>query len=320
MQRVIIDTDPGIDDAAAILMALASPELSVDAVTTVFGNGPVDRCTANARRVLLAAGRTDIPVYQGAAKPLVRPPNAGWALHIHGDDALGNTGFPLPADTSQPGESRHAALELVDRVMASPGEITIVALGRLTNVALAMSLESRFAQSVARIVVMGGAVYVPGNVSPVASANLYEDPEAAAIVYSSGAPLTQVGLDVCNQVDISRAQLEQIQQAGKATTKLLAAATPSLHDSYVERGLLKKEEGVRYNDMPAIAFMVDPDLFGCSDMFVEIETHSTTARGQTVAQRAGPGVPPPNATVCLDVDGGRVARLFTERIVGYVAP
>ena len=140
MQRVIIDTDPGIDDAAAILMALASPELSVDAVTTVFGNGPVDRCTANARRVLLAAGRTDIPVYQGAAKPLIRPPNAGWALHIHGDDALGNTGFPLPADTSQPGESRHAALELVDRIMASPGEITIVALGRLTNVALALSL------------------------------------------------------------------------------------------------------------------------------------------------------------------------------------
>ncbi len=310
MQRVIIDTDPGIDDAAAILMALASPELSVDAITTVFGNGPVDRCTANARRVLLAAGRTDIPVYQGAAKPLVRPPNAGWALHIHGDDALGNTGFPLPAGTSQPGENRHAALELVDRVMASPWEITIVALGRLTNVALALSLEHRFAQSVARIVVMGGAVYVPGNVSPV----------AASIVYSSGAPLAQVGLDVCNNVNISRAQLEQIQRAGKTTTRLLAAAAPSLHDSYVERGLLKEEEGVRYNDMPAIAFMVDPDLFGCSDMFVEIETHSPTARGQTVAQRAGPGVPPPNVTVCLEVDGDRVARLFTERIVGYRAP
>ena len=100
----------------------------------------------------------------------------------------------------------------------------------------------------------------------------------------------------------------------------MAAATPSLHDSYVERGLLKEEEGVRYNDMPAIAFMVDPDLFGCSDMFVEIETQSPTSRGQTVAQRAGPGVPPPNVTVCLEVDGDRVARLFTERIVGYRAP
>ena len=161
---------------------------------------------------------------------------------------------------------------------------------------------------------------MPGNVSPVASANLYEDPEAASIVYSSEAPLAQVGLDVCNMVNISRDQLEQIQRAGKATTRLLAAATPSLHDSYVARGLLKEEEGVRYNDMPAIAFMVDPDLFGCSDMFVEIETQSPTSRGQTVAQRAGPGVPPPNVTVCLEVDGDRVARLFTERIVGYGAP
>ena len=320
MQRVIIDTDPGIDDAAAILLALASPELSVDAVTTVFGNGPVDMCTANARRVLLAAGRTDIPVYQGAAKPLMRPPNAGWARHIHGDDALGNTGFPLPAETSQPGESRHAALEIVDRVMASPAEITILALGRLTNVALALSLEPRFAQSVARIIVMGGAVYVPGNVSPVASANLYEDPESAAIVYSSGAPLVQVGLDVCNKVNISQSQLEQIQQSATPTTRLLAAATPSLQKSYVERGILKEGEGVRFNDVPAVVFMAAPDLFGCSDMFVEIETHSSTAQGQTVAHHVSSDTPPPNAAVCLEVDGERVAALFTERIVGYRKP
>ena len=319
MQRVIIDTDPGIDDAAAILMALASPELSVDAITTVFGNGPVARCTTNARRILLAAGRTDIPVYQGAARPLVRLPNPGWASHIHGSDALGDTGFPLPDDTSQPGERQHAALELADRVMATPGEITVLALGRLTNVALALSIEPRFAQSVARIVVMGGAVNVPGNVSPVASANLYEDPEAASIVYSSGSRLAQVGLDVCNKVNISRAQIGKIQKAGTPVTSLLAAATSSLHDSYVERGLLKEGEGVRYNDMPAVAFMVDPDLFGSSEMFVEIELHSPTDRGQTVAQRAGPGVPPDNVTVCLEVDGDRVARLFMERIVGYRA-
>ena len=320
MQRIIIDTDPGIDDAAAILMALASPELSVEAVTTVFGNGSVDMCTANARRVLLAAGRTDIPVYQGASKPLVRPPNANWALHIHGNDALGETGFPLPGESIQHNGTRHAALELVDRVMASPGELTIVALGRLTNVALALSIEPRFAQSVARIVVMGGAVYVPGNVSPVASANLYEDPESAAIVYSSGAPLTQVGLDVCNKVHISQSQLEQIKGADTSATRLLAAATPSLQKSYVERGLLREGDGVRYNDLPAVAFMVDPNLFGCSEMFVEIETHSPTARGQTVAQHTGPDASLPNATVCLEVDGERAAALFTERIVGCRTP
>jgi inosine-uridine nucleoside N-ribohydrolase len=320
LQRVIIDTDPGIDDAAAILMALASPELSVEAVTTVFGNGSVDMCTANARRVLLAAGRTDIPVYKGAAKPLVRPPNPNWALHIHGNDALGETGFPLPDESTPANGTRHAALELVERVMASPEELTIVALGRLTNVALALSLEPRFAQSVARIVVMGGAVYVPGNVSPVASANLYEDPESAAIVYSSGASLVQVGLDVCNKVHISQSQLEQIKQAGTPTTRLLSAATPSLQRSYVERGLLEEGGGVRYNDLPAITFMVDPNLFGCSEMFVEIETHISTARGQTVAHQIGSDARLPNATVCLEVDGERAAALFTERIIGYRAP
>jgi len=315
LQRIIIDTDPGIDDAAAILMALASPELSVEAVTTIFGNGPVDMCTVNARRVLSSAGRTDIPVYQGAAKPLLRPPNPNWALHIHGNDALGEAGFPSPEESPQPGESRHAALELVGRVMGSPGEITIVALGRLTNVALALSLEPRFAQSVARIVVMGGAVYVPGNVSPVASANLYEDPESAAIVYTSGAPLVQVGLDVCNKVHISQSQLEQIKQAYTPTTRLLSAATPSLQRSYVERGLLVEGDGVRFNDLPAVAFMVDPDLFGCSEMFVEIEIHSSTARGQTVAQHIGQGPGRPNVTVCLEVYGERAAALFTERLI-----
>jgi inosine-uridine nucleoside N-ribohydrolase len=319
LKRIIIDSDPGIDDAAAILLALASPELSVEAITTIFGNGPVDMCTANARRVLSAAGRTDIPVYQGAAKPLVRPPNPNWALHIHGNDALGETGFPSQ-EAPQPGESRHAALELVDRVMASPRELTIVALGRLTNVALALSLEPRLAQSVARIIVMGGAVYVPGNVSPVASANLYEDPESAAIVYTSGAPLVQVGLDVCNKVHISQSQLEQIKQADTPATRLLSAATPSLQKSYVERGLLVEGDGVRYNDLPAVTFMVDPDLFGCSEMFVEIETHSSTARGQTVAHQVGSETSLPNATVCLEVDGERAAALFTERIIGYRAP
>lgn len=189
MKKVIIDTDPGIDDAAAIFLALASPELSVEAITTVYGNGPIETCTDNACRILYAAGRLDIPVFKGAAKPLLRPPNQGWAAHVHGADALGNSGFPLPPAARSPLCERHAALEIISRVMKSPGQITLLALGRMTNLALALSLEPRLAQGMAEIVVMGGAVYVPGNVSPVASANLYEDPEAAAIVYSSGAPL-----------------------------------------------------------------------------------------------------------------------------------
>ncbi|PKB78678.1 MAG: hypothetical protein BZY88_17205 [SAR202 cluster bacterium Io17-Chloro-G9] len=320
MKRVIIDTDPGIDDAAAILMALACPELSVEALTTVFGNGPVDMCTDNARRILLAAGRSDIPVYKGAGRPLLRDPNNGWALHVHGPDALGNLDPLLPQSSLQSLESQHAALGIIDSVMASPGEVTILALGRLTNLALAISLEPRLAQSVAGIIAMGGAVNVPGNVSPVASANLYEDPEAAAIVYRSGAPLVQVGLDVCNEVWITSSQLERIQGAGTPTSHLLAAATPFLQKSYLERGLLGIEDGVRYNDVPAVAFAVDPDLFQCDDFYVEIETHSPVTRGQTVAHRQPSEGYSPNVSVCLKVDGLRLAEMFTDRIVGYRGP
>ena len=240
-KRVIIDTDPGIDDAAAILLALASPELSVEVLTTVYGNGPVDACTANALRILHAAGRLDIPVAQGAAKPLLRAPNEEWASQVHGQDALGDSGFPLPAPSARPASGRHAALEIIDRVTASPGEITIVALGR------------------------------------------YEDPEAAAIVYSSGASLVQVGLDVSNLVTISKANLERIQAAETPSTRLLAAASPYLQKSYVERGLLERETGVRFNDLPAVAYAIDSALFQTVQWYVEIETQSPVTRGQTVA-------------------------------------
>ena len=134
MKRVIIDTDPGIDDAAAILLALASPELSVEAITTSYGNGPVDVCTGNAYRILNAAGRLDIPVFPGAAKPLLRNPNEGWAEHVHGADALGNSRFPLPSVLPDTPGRNHAVLEIIDRVMGSPGEITILTLGRMTNI------------------------------------------------------------------------------------------------------------------------------------------------------------------------------------------
>ncbi len=316
MTRTIIDTDPGIDDAAAILLALASPELSVEALTTVYGNGSVPQCTANAFRILHAAGRLDIPVYQGADKPLLRAPSPGFATHIHGADALGDTGLPLPLSRLCRLGEGHAALEIIRRVMAAPGEITVLALGRLTNVALALALEPRLTQALVQVVVMGGAVGVPGNVTPVATANLHEDPEAAAMVYASGAPLVQVGLDVCNQVTISQAQLDRIGRAGSAAARLLSAATPCLRASYVQRGLLAAGEGVRYNDLPAVAYAVDPGLFRVEELYVAVETGSKLCRGQTVADRRGVTGKPPNARVCLGVDAPRLTELFTERLAG----
>ena len=315
MKRIIIDTDPGIDDAAAILMALASPELEVAAVTTIFGNASVESCTANAQQVLAAAGRSDIPLYMGAAKPLLRPANEGWASHIHSGDGLGGATAPLDRHSRESGNpgaaGKHAALAIAEAVMAAPGELTILALGRMTNLALAFSLEPQLAGAVREVVVMGGAVTVPGNVSGVATANLHEDPEAAAIVYRSGAPIVQVGLDVCNRVTVSPAQLEAIAEAGSPATQLLSEATAYLREAYIRTGRIGPEDGVRYNDMPAVGYAIDPNLFTARPAHVEIETHSELTKGQTVADW---NAAEPNARICLEVDSDALTAMFTERL------
>ena len=316
MKRVIIDADPGVDDLAAIALALASPELSVEAVTTVYGNGPVDACTANALQILEAAGRTDVPVYRGAGKPLLRQPNPGFASQVHGDDALGGAAAPPARWEERLAGPQPAAVEIVSRVMAPPGEITLLALGRMTNVALALCLEPGLAAAVSEIVVMGGAVFTSGNVSPVATANLYEDPEGAAIVYQSGAPLAQVGLDVCDRVEFSGEQLARLAAADTALTDLLAAATPFLQGYYRGRGLLADAEGVRYNDVPAVAYAIDPGLFTCRELYVAIETRGEMTRGQTVADVRGTSGNTPNAKVCLEVDAPRLTGMFVERVGG----
>ena len=320
-QRVIIDTDPGVDDTAAILFALASPELQVEALTAIYGNGPVAQCTANARRILQIAGRSEIPVYRGAEGPLLRRANEGWAWHIHGGDVLGGVAGtapePSPTDDSVDGI---AAIEIARRALESPGDITVLALGRMTNVALALRLAPEVARALAGVVVMGGAVRVPGNVSPVATANLHEDPEAAAILYESGVRITQVGLDVCDRCGFSDAQFRELESCLAPAVQLLVGASMFTRRAYRGMGRLANGEAVRYNDVPAMAYAVDPTLFETRIMHVSIDTASELTRGQTVADWYGLNGYAPNVEVCLDVDAPRLTQMVVDRIANHHWP
>lgn len=309
MKRVIIDTDPGIDDAAAIFFALTSDRLRVELLTTVFGNARIEDTTHNALRILETAGRADIPVYRGAGKPLLRDPFFG--THIHGEDGLGDilTNSPKTA----PGD-RHAVAQIISHVMAAPGEITLVALGPLTNVALALSLEPALAGALDALVVMGGAVRTRGNVTPVATANLFNDPEAAAIVYRSGAPIVQVGMDVCRPTLITHRHLDVIRRGGNPMSELLMTVTPFIMAAYERNEGVT--EGAHYNDVPAVAYLIDPTLFVTKKLPVRIETTGELTSGQTVADWRGRWGMEPNAVVCLEVDAARLADMFAEAVAG----
>ena len=312
MKRVIIDTDPGIDDTAALLFAFGSPELEIEALTTIFGNVSLEQCTRNALTILEAAGRTEIPVYEGVSRSfgLGDPP---YAPYIHGSDGLGDTSLPDPGIVQQ---SRNAVFEIIERVLASPGELTFIALGRLTNLALAVNIAPQVAESLKEVVVMGGAVKVPGNVTPVATANLWGDPQAADVVYRSGARIAQVGLDVCREVEFSPEQLQQVWQADTSATRLLESAVTFIQAAYNSRGRLRDPDGAQFNDVPAMAYAIDPTLFTMRDAFVRVECRSELTNGQTVADLEGVTGNPPNASVALGVDAGRLTELWVERLAG----
>ncbi len=310
VKRVIIDADPGIDDMAAILMALASDKLQVEAITTVFGNASVEQCTVNTLRILEAAGRADIPVYQGVGRILTYH-EPFYSPHIHGDDGIGNIDAPMPNIKAQ---ERHAVPELIDRVLASPGEITLMAIGRQTNVALAVSIEPRFAESVGEIVVMGGSIHEPGNISPLATANIGGDPEAADAVYRSGARVTQVGLDVCNKVEVSGEQQRRVWDSGTAGARMLQSATQFIKDAYRRDNRLYDTDGVQYSDLSPMAYAIAPELFECVPMHVRVETQGEFARGKTVADLRKNSTAEPNVSVAMGVDADAVTELWADLV------
>ncbi len=305
MKRIIIDTDVGVDDAMAILLALRSPELRLEALTSVFGNVDLAQTTRNCLKVLEVAGRTDIPVYRGCAQPLLgdyRGP-----APVHGDDGLGNAGLSAPSGQPAAG---HAVDFLRSAVTGAPGEITLIAIGPLTNVALALSLEPEMARALAGLVVMGGAVRERGNVTPAAEFNIHQDPEAASIVFAAGAPLVMVGLDVTRHVILNARELERLATRGNPLGEFIGKITPHYHG--VHRTM--QIEGITMHDSCAVAYAIDPTLFQVERLYVGVETRGTLTEGVTVADFRRQLGHPPNATVCLGADRERFVRLYLERL------
>lgn len=311
-QKIIIDTDPGIDDAMAIFFALNSPEIDLIGLTTIFGNGHTDLTTINALRLLEIAGRPDIPVAIGAAQPLASGFDEPGAV-VHGDDAQGNLHLPPP--TTQP-ISQNAAEFIVEQVMRAPGEITLVPIGPLTNIALALQLEPRIATATREVVIMGGNALCMGNITPAAEANIYHDPEAADVVFGAGWPVTMVGLDVTQKTIMTREQLDCLAQSSTATAKHLSAIIRFYHDFTLKANQL---DGIYLHDPTTLAYLVAKDAFQTNAWKMRVETEGFS-RGKTwPADRTNKwGVAwenRPRVNVCVGVNGQQISDLILERLM-----
>lgn len=304
--RIILDCDPGIDDAMAILLALRSDRLQLEAITTVAGNVEVDLATTNVLRVLEVAGAEKIRVARGMAKPLLR--DLTTATEVHGLDGLGNTNMPPPKSRALP---IHAVDLLVSQIMKKPGEITLVALGPLTNVAMAITKEPRLKECVKEVVIMGGAVTVPGNVTSQAEFNVYVDPEAARIVLNSELPITLVGLDVTRKTLLTPAHLKRIEKTSSGVSRFLGRIARHYMSFYKRtRGV----EGCALHDPLAVGVAFDRSLVRTQRMLLDVETRGELCLGRTVQLPSPVAGRETGVEVCLEVDSERFLEAFVQAL------
>ncbi len=304
---IIIDTDPGQDDAVAILLALASPELEVLGITAVAGNVPLALTEKNARKICELAGRPDIKVHAGAIRPLVR--NLVTAEHVHGKTGLDGPVLPEPA---MPLQAQHGVDFLVETLMNHPaGTITLCTLGPLTNVALALVREPRLASRIKQIVAMGGGYFEQGNVTPSAEFNIYVDPHAARLVLESGIPFTLIPLDCTHQALTTAQRVE----AFRAMPNRSGPATAALLD-FFERFDENKygTDGGPLHDPCVIAWLLKPDLFQGKLVNVSVECESELTLGSTVVDWWHVTKRAPNATYVRHVNAAGFFDLLIERI------
>lgn len=320
-RRIILDSDPGIDDAMAILLAAQSPELRIEAITVVSGNVLVDQGVENALKLVELAGRTEIPVAGGEKYPLRR--KLITAPIVHGSNGLGETELPSPAKTA---ESRHAVDLIIDLVRAHPGQITLLPLGPLTNIARVLLKRPDIAGQIPEIILMGGSIE-GGNATPAAEANIYNDPEAAEIVFESGIPITMVGLGATHQTLLKRSHTAALAESRSPIARFVAR----MADFYLGFSESVGFEGGALHDPLAVGLAVDSSLARESrPMRIAVETRGRLTYGETVANRhllresvedAGDHyvltrLEPvePNAKVPVQIDDDRFLRFFMDRI------
>jgi inosine-uridine nucleoside N-ribohydrolase len=307
LQRIIIDTDPGIDDALALLLALASPEIQLEAITTVSGNVDVALTTRNALALLTLAGRTDIPVARGCKYPLVR--QTVDAAQVHGLNGLGDVEIPSPTCKAV---EQHAVDLLIEKIMSAPGQITLVTLGPLTNIALAVRHEPRLIQAVREVVIMGGALRVPGNVTPAAEFNIHADPHAAQIVFGAGWPLRLVSLDVTQRTILQRSQFSELAAQGGPVPLFIERMVAFYFEQFL--GQRQDESGFAMHDPLCLAAAFLPELITWEAAYVAVELNGALTLGETIAYFHRPEAPAANMQVSIDVDAARFTQLFLERI------
>jgi purine nucleosidase len=321
-RKIIFDTDPGTDDAMALMLALNSPELDVRAIPVVPGNVSARQGLENELRMVSLAQRCDIPIAAGAQHPLFH--KLITAEFWHGKNGLANIELP-PSKCKV--DSRHAADLIIELVHAAPHEITLVPVGPLTNIALAVEKDPSIVPLVKEVILMGGSI-TGGNVNAAAEANIYNDPEAAQIVFQAGCPLTMVGLDVGDKTLLGKKQLEQLAQTHGPVNDFIYQVASYLVDLAAKFNFF----GTPMYDPLAVGLSVDSTLVTAPAMHVDVETKGEFTRGETVANRHGAierdvlhgdrylieGLDrvEPNAKVCVEVDAERFLQLFVSRIRG----
>jgi len=306
-RKIIIDTDPGQDDAAAIMLALGSPELQILGITTVAGNVPLSRTSTNARIILEFCARTDVKVFAGADKPIARPLIT--AEHVHGKTGLDG---PELHEPQMPLQAQHAVDFIIETLRNEPeGSVTLCTLGPLTNIATALQKAPDVAGRVRELVMMGGGFFEGGNITPAAEFNIYVDPEAAAVVFQSGIPIVMMPLDVTHKVLTLKSRVAKLREIGNRPATALVEML-----EFFERFDVEKygSDGGPLHDPTVIAYLLKPELFAGRDCNVEIETASPLTVGMTVIDWWQVTGRKHNARVMKDVDADGFFALLTERV------